>query len=321
MQTVREAHEQSGEEMRMPARFDESLSLATTIESASPTGSVIIPAHNEEASIGHCLSSLLKSARPGEFEIVVICNGCSDGTANVARSFGNSVRVIELEVGSKILALNLGNKAARFYPRLYLDADLEISTGAARMLMSAAADPSCFAAIGVMETDATQAPWLLRQYYAVWTRQSYLRNGKFGGAYALSEAGCRHVGILPPVINDDEYVRRRIPADRLRVLAECSFKAQMPCTLRDLMAVRTRVHRGNRQLRQLERASGQEMPVRKQQGSMRGLARTAWRRPDLWAGLVTYVTVNVVAKLRARAPGVRWGRDESSRRARSTGPA
>ena len=61
---------------------------------------------------------------------------------------------------------------------------------------------------------SAQAPWLLRQYYAVWMRQAYLANGKFGGAYALSEAGCRQVGILPPVINDDEYVRRRIPEDR-----------------------------------------------------------------------------------------------------------
>jgi hypothetical protein len=317
MQTANETLEQTGEDTQMSARRFETLSS----ESSFPTGSVIIPAHNEEASIGHCLSSLLAAARPGEFEIVVVCNGCSDGTANVARSFGNSVRVIELEVGSKILALNLGNKAARFFPRLYLDADLEISTDAARKLLSAATDPACFAAIGVMETDAAKAPWLLRQYYAVWRRQSYLKNGKFGGAYALSEAGCRHVGVLPPVINDDEYVRRRIPSEKLHVLADCNFTAQMPRTLRDLMAVRTRVHRGNRQLKQLERASGQDMPVRKQHGSVRSLAGTAWRRPDLWPGLVTYVAVNAVARLRARAPGVRWGRDESSRRARMTGPA
>ena len=307
--------------MRTNTWIEDMLSSAQTMEPTSPAGSVIIPAHNEEASIGLCLSSLLKTARPGEFEILVICNGCSDGTANVARSFGNAVRVIELEVGSKILAVNLGNKAARFYPRLSLDADLELSTDAARKLLAAAAEPSCFAAIGAMETDCAQAPWLLRQYYAVWNRQSYLRNGKFGGAYALSEAGCRHVGILPPVINDDEYVRRRIPADRLRILGDCSFRAQMPLTLRDLMAVRTRVHRGNRQLRQLERASGQEAQPRKQQAAINGLARTAWRRPDLWVGLVTYVAVNSVAKLRARAPGVRWGRDESSRRARMTGQA
>jgi glycosyltransferase involved in cell wall biosynthesis len=285
------------------------------------SGSVIIPAHNEEASIGICLSSLLATARPGEFEVIVVCNGCTDGTANAARAFGSMVRVIEIEAGSKIIAVNLGNKAARYFPRLYLDADLDLPTDAARSLLAAAADPSCLAAIGRMETDVSQVPWLLRQYYAVWRRQAYLANGKFGGAYALSEAGCRRAGVLPPVINDDEYVRRRIPEDSVRVIEGCSFRAQMPRTLRDLVAVRTRVHRGNRQLRQLARASGPARPPQAQPQSIRTLAATAWRRPDLWAGLLAYVAVNAVAKLRARRQGTGWGRDESTRRPRVTGQA
>lgn len=297
-------------------RFGEELDTPATV-----TGSVIIPAHNEEASIGLCLSSLLSTARAGEFEVIVVCNGCSDGTANAARAFGSVVRIIEIEVGSKILALNLGNKAARYFPRLYLDADLELSTEAARCLLSATSDNSCYAAIGRMQTDVAQAPWLLRQYYAVWSRQAYMRNGKFGGAYALSEAGSRHVGILPPVINDDEYVRRRIPEGKVRLMPGCSFRAQMPRTLRDLMAVRTRVHRGNRQLALLARTSGPASPPKPQQKCIRSLLATVWRRPDLWAGLVTYVAVNAVSKLRARGQGSGWGRDESTRRARTTGPA
>jgi glycosyltransferase involved in cell wall biosynthesis len=289
-------------------------------EALPAIGSVIIPAHNEEASIGLCLSSLLGSARPGEFEVIVVCNGCTDGTANAARAFGNMVRVIEIEVGSKIIAVNLGNKAARYFPRLYLDGDLELTTQAARALLKAAAESSCLAAIGRMETDVTEVPWLLRQYYSVWKRQSYMANGKFGGAYALSEEGCRAVGILPPIINDDEYVRRRIPQDKVRVLKGCSFRAQMPRTLSDLIAVRTRVHRGNRQLRQLARASGAASPPHPSQ-AVSGLAATAWRRPDLWAGLLTYVAVNIVARLRARRQAAGWGRDESTRRARMTGQA
>lgn len=287
---------------------------------APPLGSIIIPAHNEEASIGLCLSSLLHDASPGEFEVIVVCNGCTDGTANAARAFGGMVRVIEIEVGSKVIAVNLGNKAARYFPRLYLDADLELSTDAARAFLTATAEPSCFAAIGRMETDVTEVPWLLRQYYSVWKRQSYMSNGKFGGAYALSEDGCRHVGILPPVINDDEYVRRRIPQDKVSVLENCSFRAQMPRTLRDLLAVRTRVHRGNRQLRQLARASG-AVPTQHPSGGLNGLAATAWRRPDLWPGLLAYVAVNTFAKLRARRQAASWGRDESTRRARPAGQA
>ena len=141
-------------------------------ETAVPAGSVIIPAHNEEASIGRCLSALLGSARPGEFEVIVVCNGCSDGTANAARAFGSMVRVVEIEVGSKIIALNLGNKAARFYPRLYLDADLELSTEAARaLLLRRRIRPALRPSAGWRRMSA-QVPWLMRQYYAVWNRQA-----------------------------------------------------------------------------------------------------------------------------------------------------
>lgn len=288
------------------------------MDASTTRGSVIIPAHNEEASIGACLAALLGSARPGEFEIIVVCNGCSDGTASAARAYGSMVRVLEIEVGSKIVALNLGNKAARYHPRLYLDGDLELSTESARALLAAASEPGCHAAIGTMETDLSGVPWLMRQYYAVWARNGYLRHGKFGGAYALSAAGSEQVGVLPPVINDDEYVRRRIAADRVRVLPHCSFRAQMPRTLKDLIAVRTRVHRGNRQLKALARASGQPLPPHARTGTAGNLAAAALR-PGLWVGISTYVAVNLVAKFRARARDTGWGRDESSRRARSAG--
>ena len=73
----------------------------------------------------------------------------------------------------------------------------------------------------------------------------------------------------------------------------------MPRTLKDLIAVRTRVHRGNRQLRNWRAPSGLPhacpAPRRK---VVRGLPATAWRRPDLWAGLIAYVAINVVSKMR-----------------------
>src|SRR5262245_58336894 len=47
--------------------------------------SVVIPAHNEARVIERGLSSLLEGARPGELEIVVVCNGCTDDTAARAR--------------------------------------------------------------------------------------------------------------------------------------------------------------------------------------------------------------------------------------------
>ena len=47
---------------------------------------IIIPAHNEAAVIGQTLQGLLRQAGEGD-EVIVVCNGCSDDTAGVARRF------------------------------------------------------------------------------------------------------------------------------------------------------------------------------------------------------------------------------------------
>ncbi|MBO0838909.1 MAG: glycosyltransferase, partial [Actinobacteria bacterium] len=50
--------------------------------------SIIIPACNESRVIKRLLSRLVCSARDGEFEIIVVANGCTDDTAEIACSFG-----------------------------------------------------------------------------------------------------------------------------------------------------------------------------------------------------------------------------------------
>ena len=72
---------------------------------SEPLGSVVIPAHNEAASIRRCLDALFDGFAPGELDVAVVCNGCSDETAALAASSGHPVRVIELEAPSKPAAL------------------------------------------------------------------------------------------------------------------------------------------------------------------------------------------------------------------------
>jgi biofilm PGA synthesis N-glycosyltransferase PgaC len=48
---------------------------------------VLIPAHNEESSIGHTLISLRQQSLPPR-EVVVVCDNCTDDTANVASKHG-----------------------------------------------------------------------------------------------------------------------------------------------------------------------------------------------------------------------------------------
>lgn len=56
---------------------------------------VLIPAYNEQDSIGATIQALLEQTRRPD-QIIVIPNGCSDETANVARQFEPDVYVLEL---------------------------------------------------------------------------------------------------------------------------------------------------------------------------------------------------------------------------------
>jgi len=88
--------------------------------------SVIVPARNEEACLGACLESLV--AQTGvKFEIIVVDDGSTDRTREIAKSFAG-VRVVEpapLPLGwiGKNNALVAGAKAARGEWLLFTDAD------------------------------------------------------------------------------------------------------------------------------------------------------------------------------------------------------
>ncbi|MDI6895056.1 MAG: glycosyltransferase [Bacillota bacterium] len=81
----------------------------------------VVPAYNEERTIGAVLSVLVKCR--GLDEVVVVSDGSTDGTARVARSFG--VKVVELESNrGKGAAMAAGVAATDAPLVVFLDADL-----------------------------------------------------------------------------------------------------------------------------------------------------------------------------------------------------
>jgi glycosyltransferase involved in cell wall biosynthesis len=83
---------------------------------------------------------------PGEMDIIVVANGCTDDTAEVAASFGPAVRVLTLPAASKQDALTAGDRAAADFPRIYVDADLELRADDIRALTAALSQPGVLAA-------------------------------------------------------------------------------------------------------------------------------------------------------------------------------
>lgn len=96
-----------------------------------PYLSIIVPAHNEEQRLPQTLEQIADFLRlqsyPGE--IVVVENGSSDRTLEIAREYARripQVRVIHSEQRGKGLAVKMGMLAARGRYRFFADADLSM---------------------------------------------------------------------------------------------------------------------------------------------------------------------------------------------------
>ncbi len=273
-----------------------------------PAFSVVIPAHDEEAVISRCLA-FVAHLDPGEAEVVVVANGCSDGTASAAAAIPD-VRVIELEEAGKTTALNAGDSAVAAFPRVYLDADVSVSALALRSVRDAVAGDKARVCAPSVELLTEGRPWSVRAFYRAYRALPYVQNGLTGlGLYAISEAGRRRFEEFPNVMADDLFVQRLFdPAERV-VLTNCSFVVQTPRTLRSLTAVRARIARANAQLAahdEGQSATGSE--------TARALIRLVIGNPRLLAAACVYAGVTFVARTRARlAPGSDWIRDFTTR--------
>src|SRR4029453_18220962 len=130
--------------------------------------SVVIPAHDEEAVIGRLLDGLVGDAHSDELEIVVVANGCTDATVEVARSYGGPVSVVEVEQASKIAALEAGDQEAVTFPRAYVDADVVIDVPTLLALADALDRPSGpLVASPRLDVDAASASWPVRAHYRI----------------------------------------------------------------------------------------------------------------------------------------------------------
>ena len=76
---------------------------------------MVIPAHNETCVITRCPDALFEEMQAGGIDVVGVCNRCTDGTAEKARSSRSGVGLIELEMTSKPAALRAGDAAALRY--------------------------------------------------------------------------------------------------------------------------------------------------------------------------------------------------------------
>lgn len=104
-----------------------SLSRPKTRSSATPLVSVVIPAHNEEAYLERTLAALKRQRYP-RYEVIVVANGCTDRTADVAQA--RCHRLVVLSQKGLGVSRNLGARMASGDLLIFLDADTLLTSGA-----------------------------------------------------------------------------------------------------------------------------------------------------------------------------------------------
>ena len=277
--------------------------------------SVIIPAHNESSVIARTLSAITEGAVARELDVIVVCNGCTDDTADVARAFRPRVRVIETSIARKTHALNLGEDAAQGFPRIYADADIILPLDAIRALALRLERRDVMAAAPTPSFDLSECSWGVRACYEIRSLLPSAREGIGGsGVYALSETGRSRFGEFPNITADDGFVRIQFHSEERETLADVHSKVFPPRTLRDLIATKTRAHYGSYEL------AGQfpELWQNRGESNDRSLLQL-FRNPLLWPKLAIYCAVTLIAKHRAKkrmqAGSAGWERDNTSRAA------
>jgi CelD/BcsL family acetyltransferase involved in cellulose biosynthesis len=284
--------------------------LSQQLSGQGRRGAVIVPAYNEAAVIKRTLAPLSGAAVDGIIELIVVCNGCTDDTAELARSVPG-VRVVELEQGSKPAALNAGDEAATLWPRLYLDADIQISAAAVIAVLDRLAQGDVLAARPTCRYDTDGASALVRSFYRARRRIPQHKLAMWGaGAYGLSANGHQRIGAFPMVTGDDLYVDTRFDAAEKVVVATEPSVVRTPADVKSLLAILRRGHRGNAELS----ARGQELEKRKQNTSVdtaAAVVRTI-RGPQSAVDAAVYIGM-ASAKRRGFRKAQVWERDESSR--------
>jgi len=275
--------------------------------------SIVIPAHNEVDVIADCLQQLVHADQCPDLEIIVICNGCTDKTADIVRSF-DGVVCLETAVASKANALNLGDRAASFFPRFYLDADIRMSIHDISLVVKSMKEKHAMLAVPRAQMDFTGSSWFVRSYYDVWCNLPYCREGMYGaGVYALSEEGRRRFVEFPAINSDGLFIRSLFHRDEKIGVREAVSIVNAPINVSGLITIKARGRMGIRRFKSNypELAEKEEKDYGLAVGELIG-------KVSLWPKVLVYLGINIASRVRARkmirTKGFdHWEKDEGSR--------
>lgn len=271
---------------------------------------VIVPAHNEASVIRRCLDSL--NGQAGLDTLIVVCNGCTDNTAEIVRTHYPQTICLDIATASKVNALNEAEKHIASWPVFYIDADTRLSPNAIQDISSALADGNTLLAAPEPVIDTTHSSWAVRQFYRVWLQLPYIRDGVVATcSYVISEAGHQRFSRFPDIINDDGFVRCQFDRNERRNVPGTYVYIAAPHDLASLVKIKTRARLGNMQLA----ATG--LCTRKEQKPYSRILRDKLLSKE-FIPVLTYLCIATLVRIRAawqyrNLKTYKWEKDQTSR--------
>ena len=185
--------------------------------------SVIIPAYNEEVSLGLLLEDLHMQERP-PVEVIVVDAGSTDRTAEVARAYAPWVRVISVDRAYPGQARNIGVAYAQYPIIAFWDGEMRVAPQTLKHLcepiLSGKAD---FAQGRLYLREGSDVFWV----YATIVLRSFIADEK--GIYGLPPVACCamkkslyvQVGGCPPYrASEDHLFRWAVERSGARIVEE-----------------------------------------------------------------------------------------------------
>ena len=214
-----------------------------------PPVSVVLAVRNEAARLPSRVANLLESSYPADrLEVVIVCNGCTDGSEEVARELAAADPRIHAHVSpaadGKPGALNTGVEEAHGDIVVFADARQRFLEDTIARLVDTLADPDVGAASGRLIIQRAEDPALtgVQRY---WELESALREaesetgsvvGVTGAVYAVRRG--LYQPLPPETVLDDVLVPMRV-----------AFQGKRVAYVRDAVAVDTPSKTGGRELK------------------------------------------------------------------------
>jgi glycosyltransferase involved in cell wall biosynthesis len=205
-----------------------------------PRISFIVPVLNDAGRLATCLASIHRNGSvPGQIEIIVVDNGSTDGSGDVARR--NGARDLTVLHGRVSALRNRGAEEAAADVLAFIDADNEIGGGWVYAALVNLQAPNV-AAAGALCQAPENGTWVQRAY-------GYLRGGPSGqqdvdwlgsGNLAVERAAFKTIGGFDTSLETCEDVEmcHRLRARGFRVISDARMKNVHhgdPLTLRDVL--------------------------------------------------------------------------------------